>query len=491
METLDNRETFSSRFRGFLVIIMTSLGLGNIWRFPYLCAKYGGAAFVVAYIIALILIVSVGNQCEICMGKYSRKAVVGAFTSIGKKKIWRICGWVLLCLNFIVMVYYNVLISWVLRYFATSFSGSVWMAESPQAFYNSFIDTPQVIMWAILVNVIVFGVLWFGMNNGIEKVMSVMGPLLFMIMAIMVVRTLFLPGVEKGLEYYLIPDWSYLTQMETWMQAIGQGLWSGCFGWGIMIAMGSYMKKYDDVGSTITQTTLLDGGISWFVGLAIIPACVVYNVPLDSGTSLAFLVLPEMFQGMPYGHIFMILFFGALMVSGLCASIGCVEAIVKSLIEEWNLTRKQLIPALFVFWNIAALPSCLSKNTYDWIDSTIGTYAILIGGFLIFIFVGYAWGARYVRENILNVGADIKFGRWWDLCVKFIGPLLLIFAGYTFAVSWLLPYIPGYIAWPIILAIVGFNLFVFIEAIRNPINVAEGNVKNPDKTNYFDYNRNQ
>ena len=256
-----NRGKFSVRdFGAFMVIIMTSLGLGNIWRFPYLCAKYGGAAFVLIYMIAIIFVVNIGNQCEICMGKFSRRGVVGAFTSIGRRPAWRIAGFVVLGLNVVVLVYYNNVIAWVTRYFFTSFTGGVFNAASPEAYFKSFIDTPQVFMWALLVNFIAFAVCWFGLNNGVEKAALFMGPVLFVVMLVMVGRTLMLPGVGAGLEYYLAPDWSYFFKYDTWMQAIGQGLWSGCFGWGIILAMGSYMKKGDDVFSSITQTGLMDGG---------------------------------------------------------------------------------------------------------------------------------------------------------------------------------------------------------------------------------------
>lgn len=463
------RETFNSRLSGFLVIIMTALGLGNIWRFPYLCAQYGGAAFVIAYLIALIFIVSVGNQCEILMGKFSRRSVVGAFTSIGRRTIWRVVGWTIFCLNVLVLCYYNIVISYVTRYFFTSFSGAVWKAESPDAFWTSYIDSPQVIFWAVLVNLVVFAILWFGVNKGVERAATIIGPVLFVVMAIMVIRTLMLPGVGAGLEYYLVPHWEFLTQFETWMQAIGQGLWSGAFGWGIITTMGSYTRKHDDVGSFITQTTLLDGGISWFVGLAIIPACVVFDVSLASGNKLAFLILPEMFQAMPGGFMFMLLFFGALMISGLGAAIGCVEAAVAPLIEEWGYTRKQIILTMFVLWNLAALPSMLSKNVLDYIDYSIGTFAILLGGFFFLIFVGYCWGAERVRKNVLNVGADIPFGPWWSVNIKYIAPALLIFAGYAFIKEWLFPYFPDNVAWPTLIIIVVFNAVVLYESLRHPV----------------------
>ncbi len=476
MENDLNRETFSSKMGALLVIIMTSLGLGNIWRFPYLCAKYGGAAFIIVYLIAIVFVVIIGNQCEVCMGKFSRRGIVGAFTAIGRRRIWRICGFVVLGLNIIVMIYYNVIISWVVRYFATSFSGAVWQAASPQVFFDSFIDTPQVIFWGIVVNTIAFGVCWFGIVKGVEKAARIIGPVLFFVIVALVFQTLSLPSVSKGLEYYLIPDWSYLFQYETWMQAIGQALWSGCFGWGILTAMGSYMKKKDDITSTITQTSLLDAGISWLVGLALIPACVVFGVPLDSGSSLSFLVLPEMFNAMSFGHTYMILFYGSLTIAGMGAAIGCLEAILTPIIEEWGYTRKQVIPVVFILWNLGALPSFFSKTALDWLDMTIGTYAILLGGLFILIFVGWAWGADRVRRNVLNYGADIEFGPWWNVLVKFVAPGLIIFASYGFFKAWLLPSVPAPIGWSIIIGIVVLNIFVFYTAIRYPVPADIGDI---------------
>lgn len=458
-------ERFTSRFAAVLVIVMTSLGLGNIWRFPYLCAKYGGASFVVVYIIAIIFVVNIGNMCEACMGKFSRRGVVGAFTSIGRRRIWRICGWLILWLNAVVMIYYNNIVGWVTRYFFTSFSGAVWKAPSPEAFFKSFINTPEVFLYALLINVIVFGVLWFGLKGGIERAANIIGPLLFAVMIFLIIRALTLPGIERGLEYYLAPDWSYLLKYETWMQAIGQALWSGCFGWGIMITMGSYMLKGDDMGTSFTVTGLLDGAISWLVGFAIIPATVALGVPLDSGSSLSFLVLPRMFHDMPLGQISMIMFYGSLMLAGLAASIGCVEAIIKPLIEEWRINRKVIIAGAFVIWVLASLPSALNKDVLDWIDLTIGTFAILLGGFFILIFVGWAWGAQRVRETVLNVEGGIKFGPWWDYLVKFVAPGLIAFASFGFFKAWLFPYVPWYISWFILGAILTLNGFILYNAL--------------------------
>lgn len=460
------RDGFSSRSGAFMVIIMTSLGLGNIWRFPYLCAKFGGAAFVIAYMIALVFVVNIGNQCEICMGKFSRRGVVGAFTAIGRRPAWRIAGFVILGLNVVVLVYYNNIIAWVTRYFFTSFIGGVFNAPSPEVYFNSFIDTPQVFMWALLVNFIAFAVCWFGLKNGVERAALYMGPILFVVMLVMVGRTLTLPGVGIGLEYYLAPNWTYFFRYETWMQAIGQALWSGCFGWGIILVMGSYMKKSDDVFSSITQTGLLDGAISWLVGLAIIPACIVYHIPLDSGSSLSFLVLPAMFKEMPMGFLFMILFYGSLAMAGIGATIGCLEAIIAPICEEWNLERKKVIPIMYVLWNLAALPSCLSKNSQDWLDSTVGTYGILIGGLFVLTMVGWAWGADRVRINVLNYGAEISIGPWWNFMVKWVAPGLIWFAAYGFFKVWLLPTVPGYIAWPFIIITVGYNIYMYYVAIR-------------------------
>lgn len=463
------REIFTSRLSAFMVVIMTSLGLGNIWRFPYLCAKYGGATFVVIYLIALILLVNIGNQCEVSLGKFSRRGIVGAFTAVGRRPIWRFCGFIILWLNIIVMAYYNVIIGWVIRYFATSFSGAVWQAASPDAYYKSFIDTPQVVMWLLLVNCIVFGVLWFGIVKGVERASMIMGPILFLVMAAMVIRTLTLPGVGVGLHYYLAPDWKYFFMYETWMQAIGQALWSGCFGWGILTALGSYMHKGEDIGSSITQTGLLDGAISWLVGLAIIPACFVYNVPIDSGSSLSFLVFPKIFKEMPFGHLSMILFYASLSIAGLGASIGCIEATITPMIEEWGLSRKVVVPGAFVMYTIAALPAALSKNVFDWIDLTIGTFAILLGGFFILIFVGWCWGADRVRRNVLNLGADIQFGPWWNYLVKYVAPGLLILAAYGFFKVWLFPYVSAGLAWGILVFVVAFNLVMIVKAIRHPV----------------------
>ena len=177
--------------------------------------------------IALVFIVNIGNQCEICMGKFSCRGVVGAFTAMGRRSARRIAGFVILGLNVVVLVYYNNIIAWVTRYFFTSFIGGVFNAASPEVYFKSFIDTPQVFMWALLVNFIAFAVCWFGLKNGVERAALYMGPILFVVMLVMVGRTLTLPGVGIGLEYYLAPNWSYFFRYETWMQAIGQALWLG------------------------------------------------------------------------------------------------------------------------------------------------------------------------------------------------------------------------------------------------------------------------
>lgn len=457
------RAKFSSKVTALLAIIMTSWGLGNIWRFPYLTAKYGGASFVVAYIITVLLVVIIGNQVEAALGKYTRRGVVGAFTAVGKSKFWRFCGWVILWSNVVVMVYYNNVVGWVWRYFATSFSGAVFHAASTEAFFKSFIDTPQVVIWTLVVNIVVFGVIWFGVNNGLEKISSIMGPILFLLVVLLIIRTLFLPNVAAGINFYLTPKWEYLGKVETWVQAIGQALWSGCFGQGIMLAMGSYMKKDDDIGKSFFVGGMCDAATSWMAGFAIIPATVAFGIPLASGSSLSFLTLPKMFSTMAGGQLIMIIFFGALAIAGLCASIGCIEAIVTPLLDEWKYNRRTIVLLMFLFFNIAAIPTSLSKNVQDWLDVSLGTFAYPVCGALILIFAGWVFGAKKLREKVMNADADIKIGAWWDVMVKYVSPMILILSAVGFAKVWLIPSVTPAVATGILVPCVVFFLLVLFK----------------------------
>jgi NSS family neurotransmitter:Na+ symporter len=217
------------------------------------------------------------------------------------------------------------------------------------------------------------------------------------------------------------------------------------------------------------------------MGLAIIAACVAFGVDLKSGSSLGFLIIPEMFKGIPGGHLFLVLFYGALTIAGIGAAIGGVEATLVPLVEEWGFTRRQVIPVLFIFWNLAALPCMLSKDTLDWIDTTIGSFGILLGGLFFFIFAGYCWGAKRIRENVLNLGADIQFGAWWDVCVKFIAPGLILFASYGFFQAWLIPYVAPPITWTVIIVCVVFNVVVFADALKHHVPLDIGDIPSQKK----------
>lgn len=271
---------------------------------------------------------------------------------------------------------------------------------------------------------------------------------------LLLVRSLFLPNALQGVEYYLSPKWQYLGSWETWTQAIGQALWSGCFGQGIMLAMGSYMKKEDDVSKAFFTSGLLDAATSWLAGFAIIPATVAFAIPLASGTSLSFLTLPNIFKEMAGGQFFMIIFFGALAIAGLCASVGCIESITAPLMDEWRASRKLIIPLLFIAFNIGAIPTSLSKNVMDWMDTTLGTFAYPLCGLLILMFAGWAYGAAKLRREVLNADADIKIGGWWDIMVKYIAPAFLIFGAFGFAKLWLFAYVPTSISIAVIIPFV-------------------------------------
>jgi NSS family neurotransmitter:Na+ symporter len=436
---LSEREVWKTKFGLLIASVMTCVGTGNIWRFPYLCAKYGGAAFLFWYIISVIIVSIIVLQCESCMGKSSRKSTIGAFTYYGRSHYWRFSGWYVWFILTVVMIYYNVVVAWILRYAVSSIIGTIWIAES-EVFFNQWVANPSsVAFYLVIVNIIIFGILYFGVQKGIERVTKILAPILFLLLILCVIRAVTLPKAAIGINFYLAPDWSMIWKPETITQAMGQAFWSTAAGTGTWIVLASYTKPKDDIAATYVSSPLSDAGTAFLAGFAIMPVLFSFGVSPESGTGLSFIVLPKLFAMMPLGKFIAACFFFCLLFAGISSAVGSEEPTIAGMMDEWGWSRKKSVLISFLIYTIGGLPFAYMKEGLDWMDLTVGTFGLMIGCLMVLFLVGYKWGAEEARTEVLNPYGLIRIGKYWNVFVRYISPLWVIFGIVNFYLMWIIP----------------------------------------------------
>ncbi|MDR1915875.1 MAG: sodium-dependent transporter, partial [Synergistaceae bacterium] len=327
----ENREQWHSRIGFIMAAAGSAIGLGNVWRFPYLVGMNGGAAFVIVYILLAITVGLTVMLCEFCIGRASQKGSAGAFRVLAKNPLWSIFGWLgLLIGGFIILSYYGVIAGWTIKYIISSFTGLMGEARlgNSKDFYDNFIsNSNSVIFYQIIAMFAATAIVAGGICKGIERACKVLMPALFIILLVLILRAVTLPGAEAGLAFYLKPDFSKLTG-KTILDALGQGFFSLSLGMGIMITYGSYIDKDEKLPSSVGMIFCLDTFAALLAGLAIFPAVFAMGVEPSEGIGLTFVTLPGVFAKMPAGFIFSFLFFLLLFFAAITSMISLLEVAV-------------------------------------------------------------------------------------------------------------------------------------------------------------------
>ena len=433
------REEWGSRF-GFIVAAAGSaVGLGNIWRFPYLVGMNGGAAFVLVYVALAITVGITVMIAEFALGRAARKNSVGTFRILTPNRGWHIIGWLgLMVGGFIILSYYGIIAGWTIKYMIGSLTGMMDAAAAGRSgkVFDSFLaDSSSVIFYQVLSMFICTSIVACGVSKGIERACKVLMPALFVILIILVVRSVTLPGAYAGIEFYLKPDFSKLTSRSV-LDALSQGFFSLSLGMGIMITYGSYIKKEENLGKCALMVLGIDTGIALLAGLAIFPAVFAMGVAPEQGVGLTFITLPGVFSNMPFGSLFSSMFFTLLFFAALTSMISLQEVAISYVMDEFSLNRVTAALGTGIIITLMGIPSALSlapegspkvmgKTFFDFMDFISNSVMMPLCAIGISIFVGWVWAESAVKEVTNNGLVKFSMIDAWLTSLKFFAPVAI------------------------------------------------------------------
>ncbi len=439
MASHDGNEQWASRWGLILSAIGMAVGTGNIWRFPRVAAANGGGAFIVANLIAIFLWAIPLLMAESVWGKKSRMGDIGSFKAmLGKKYAWwgGIVAWIGLAVAF----YYAVVMGWCVRYFVYAITGVLKSGVDTEALWTAFSTTKgAMVPWHILSMVVATLIIMKGVQAGIEKVNKVLIPSLFVLLCILVIRSVTLEGASAGLEFLFKPQWTDLLKAKVWLEAFTQAAWSTGAGWGLMLTYFVYAGKHEDISLNATTVCFADISAALLAGLAIIPTIFALSpdpeAAVASGnTGLAFIHLTRLFTVMPGGIIMAILFFCALMFAALSSLLSMCELGVRVLIDAgWKRRNAALAAGLGI--TIMGLPSSMSISFLDNQDWVWGV-GLLVSG-LLFSLGAIKYGVKKIWDEEIAPTSDLHAPWMWKLIYLFPVWFVFIFSWWIVqAASW-------------------------------------------------------
>lgn len=430
---------------GFLLAaIGSAIGLGNIWRFSYLCYKNGGGAFLIPYLIALFVVGIPLMILEIGLGHKMRGSAPASFASISKKWEW-LGWWQIIFVMFGIVLYYSVVISWCLSFLFFSFKLS-WGQDPNTFFFQKFLMVSKgpfdigdlrtpVVFSLLLVWFFNWLIVFKGVQKGLERANKIFMPLLFLLTGIIVFWGLRLPGSKEGILVYLRPDFTRLKDVGVWMDAFSQIFFTLSLGFGIMIAYASYLPQK----SEIVRDSLIVSGVnclfSLFAGFGVFAVlgymANITGQPIGKVVSesigLAFVAFPKAISLLPhFSNIFGVLFFGSLVIAGLSSSVSIIEAFISGIVDKFQYSRKASVSALSIFGFLGGVIFATQGGLYwlDIVDHFLTQYGLVLAAILECIILGWIYKTNRLRQHI-NHYSSWKVWGWWDICVRIIAPLTL------------------------------------------------------------------
>lgn len=441
----DNRGQWGSKFGFIMAAAGSAVGLGNIWRFPYITGENGGGAFVLVYLLCVILIGVPLLFTEMGLGRMTKKSTIGAFKDTGANSVYMGAGAILaLGVSFFVLSYYGNIAGWTIGYIFKMLSGSEGTFTEFAA--NPTYTIPLMGVFVVATVLIVLG----GVSGGIEKAAKFLMPLLFVLIAVVAVRGLTLEGAMKGVDFYMNPDFSKINA-NTFLVALGQAFFSMSIGWGIMITYGSYLPKNSNIVSSGVWVGFMDAAVALLAGFMIFPAVFAFGKDPASGPALVFEVLPDVFNAMPGGAIIGGFFFLLLLVAALTSSVSMLEVPASYFMDEKKWSRKKAAWTVGIMLFVVGVPSALSKggNAFfsemsvqlpwmddpavgfqDILDYFFGTFFIVVVALVTCIYVAWKIGAEKIVGELEQGSENFRAGsmkaRGFVFFIKFVCPLVIL-----------------------------------------------------------------
>lgn len=437
LKTEKKRESFSSQMGLVLAAVGSAVGLGNIWRFSYITGRNGGGAFLLVYLLCVILVGMPLLIAEITLGRNTQLSTVSAFKKTAPKTHWWITGLLAVIAPTIILAYYPVVTGWSIGYMVESITSWNEIIADTGAFFAEFSASGMTFVYAAIALVIALAVLVFGVSAGIEKCSKFLMPALGIIVVILVIRSCTLEGSGEGIKFLLVPDFSKLS-LEGFLEALGHSFFSLSLGMGIMITYGSYMKKDTDLPKAVTSIAILDTGVALLAGLAIFPAVFALGLNPGEGAGLAFVTLPAAFAQMPGGQIFSVLFFLLIFIAALTSMVSIAQVPVAWMEDELKFSRRKALIIIAIVAAVMGIPSVLSFSTladfkilgstyFDFLDKLANNILLPITGLLTTLFVIFRWGVKSSKEEFLTGAKGKKsfLGRVYPVLIKFVAPIAI------------------------------------------------------------------
>lgn len=373
MENIENtkkRSSFSGKLGYVMAVAGSAVGLGNIWRFPYLAAKYGGGIFLLTYLVLALTFGFALLISETALGRKTGKSPIQAFKQLAGEKL-KLGGWLNAIIPMLIIPYYCVVGGWVCKYLFEFSAGNISSLIKDDYFTGFMSSLSGPLFWLILFALLVFIIVMFGVEKGVERVSKILMPALVVMAIAISVYAMFTPGAMEGVKYYLIPDFSRFSIM-TVVAAMGQMFYSLSIGMGILYTYGSYMKKDIDMESSIGQIEIMDTGIAFLAGMMIIPAVFAFSggnpETLNAGASLMFITMPKVFESMAFGNIIAVVFFLLVLFAALTSAISLMECCVSTIRDQVNWSRKKSCMAVLILVLLLGTPCSLGFGVLDFIQ---------------------------------------------------------------------------------------------------------------------------
>lgn len=459
---VQKREHFASRLGFILIAAGCAIGIGNVWRFPYITGEYGGGAFVLLYLIFLVILGLPVMVMEFAVGRASQRSAAQAFDVLEPKRRWHWFSWWGYIGCMILMMFYTTVGGWMLSYIPKLASGQFAGANADAAgtAFNAMLANPtELIGWMMLCIIIGFVICSLGLQKGVERITKLMMATLFVVMILLCIRAVTLPGAAKGVAFYLLPDFSRMFENgwsgfgEAVYAAMGQAFFSLSLGIAAMEIFGSYIDKKRSLTGEAISVTALNTVVAILAGLIIFPACFAYGVSPDQGPSLVFVTLPVVFGQMPLGELWGALFFLFMSFAALSTVIAVFENLISWTMDKWGCSRLRAVAINGVLVAVLSLPCALGFNVWSGFvvpgigdiqtleDFIVSNNMLPLGSliFVLFCTTRYGWGWKnFLKEA--DAGDGIKFPQWSRIWVTYGIPVLII-------IIFIMGYTPKIAAW--------------------------------------------
>jgi NSS family neurotransmitter:Na+ symporter len=432
------RGIWTSRLGFIMASAGSAVGLGNIWKFPYITGMHGGGAFVLFFLICIALVGIPIMIAEMVIGRHTHKDPVGAFRKL-RGGPWTIVGWLGVTTGFVILSYYCVVAGWAVDYLWLALKGTftgTHIREVPELFTSLLASDLSQLFWQALFMGATIWIVLGGVSNGLERANKLMMPVLFLILIYLTIRGLLSPGGPRALSFLFTPDWEKL-DAAAMLEAMGHAFFSLSLGMGAMLTYGSYADEKTNIPNVAITVSVMDTCVALLSGIAIFSIVFTYGMAPAAGPGLVFKTLPIIFSQMPGGTFVAILFFLLLVFAALTSSISLLEVVVAYYCDEkkWQRRTATLVMGFLIF--LLGVPSALSnhlmadvhfiggRNFLDSIDLVATNYLLPLGGLFIAIFTGWVMTTRVARDEIEKGAVSFHLYPVWHFLIKYVSPILL------------------------------------------------------------------